>query len=166
MAAIGADIRARDGLHRGAQSSSRSVSTTVPVTDLLTLDPAHAVRVVVADDEHRAEPVVLDDGVWRRAVAGDGAGVALLQRLYDGTAVPDGFRISSSGRDARAPRGRGRAGDGGGPDPRIVGRRRAGRREVDDRAAGRTAPGGRPSAPARRLRVRRVTRPVGSGRVA
>jgi maltokinase len=67
----------------------------VPVTDLLNLDPAHAVRVVEADDGHRAEPVVLDDGVWRRAVAGDGAGVALLQRLYDGTTVPDGFRISS-----------------------------------------------------------------------
>lgn len=63
-------------------------------TDLVRLDDAHALRVVDSPEGPRAEPVVRSDGRWRRAAAGDGAATALLGRLYDGSPVPDGFRIS------------------------------------------------------------------------
>jgi len=67
----------------------------VPAADLLTLGATHAIRVVASDNDVRAAPFVLDGAAWRGAEAGDGAGVALLQRLYDGAPVPDGFRISA-----------------------------------------------------------------------
>ena len=67
----------------------------MPTADVLTLGAVHAIRVVTADDGRRAAPFVLDECGWRRAAAGDGAGTALLERLYDGTSVPDGFRITA-----------------------------------------------------------------------
>ena len=67
----------------------------MPEADQLTLGATHAIRVVETDDGPRAAPFVYAAGAWRRAEAGDGAGVALLQRLYDATSVPDGFRISA-----------------------------------------------------------------------
>ena len=68
----------------------------MPEADLLTLGEVHAIRVVPADDGLRAAPFVLRGGEWRRATAGDGAAVALVERLYDAeAATPDGFRISA-----------------------------------------------------------------------
>ncbi len=67
--------------------------------DLLTLDATHALRVAESGDGPRAEPVVLVDGAWRRAEAGDGAAVALLRRLD--LSAPDGFRITRPDQPAR-----------------------------------------------------------------
>jgi maltokinase len=64
----------------------------------LLLDATHAVRVVATEDGHRAEPVTLADGSWRRSVAGDGAGLALLHRLRNRSAVEDGFRVTAYAR--------------------------------------------------------------------
>ena len=64
----------------------------------LRLDATHAIRVVAADGAHRAGPVTLVDGGWSRSVAGDGAGLALLHRLRNRTAVEDGFRVRAVDR--------------------------------------------------------------------
>ena len=102
--------------------------------DLLALDATHAIRVAETGEGHRAEPVVLVDGAWRRAGAGDGAAVALVRRLYD-AAAPAGALPGHRTPDAARPGAdRGRARDGRRPDPRVLGRRRTGRREVDDRS--------------------------------
>ena len=60
----------------------------------LQLDGTHAVRVVVTDSGHRAEPVTLVGDEWTRATPGDGAGLAVLHRLRNRTAVEDGFRVT------------------------------------------------------------------------
>jgi maltokinase len=65
-----------------------------PVAELR-LDATHAVRVVAADGGHRAAPVTLADGGWASSVVGDGAGVALLHRLRNRSAVEHGFRLSA-----------------------------------------------------------------------
>ncbi len=63
---------------------------------MLTLGEVHAIRVVPAVDGPRAAPYVLRDGEWRRATVGDGAAVALVERLYDAdVATPAGFRVSA-----------------------------------------------------------------------
>jgi len=62
--------------------------------NLLQLDGTHAVRVVVTDSGHRAEPVTLVADEWTRATPGDGAGLAVLHRLRNRTAVEDGFRVT------------------------------------------------------------------------
>ncbi len=63
--------------------------------DLLALDATHAIRVAETGEGHRAEPVVLVDGAWRRAGAGDGAAVALVRRLYDAAAPAGAFRVTA-----------------------------------------------------------------------
>ena len=68
------------------------------VADLLTLDATHAIRVVHTDDGPRAAPVVLEAGEWRRAVAGDGAALALVRRLYDDAGAGDAFRVTGPER--------------------------------------------------------------------
>ena len=68
----------------------------------LRLDGTHAIRVVATDGGHRAEPVTDVDGQWRRAIAGDGAGLALLHRLRNRSAVEDGFRVTGFGWPALA----------------------------------------------------------------
>ena len=68
----------------------------MPEADLLTLGEVHAIRVVPAGDGLRAAPFVLRDGEWHPATAGDGAAVALVERLYDADApTPAGFRVTA-----------------------------------------------------------------------
>ena len=64
-----------------------------PSRNHLRLDGTHALRIVDTDAGHRAEPVTLVGEEWRRSVAGDGAGVAVLHRLRNRTAVEEGFRV-------------------------------------------------------------------------
>jgi maltokinase len=66
--------------------------------DLLRLDGTHALRVVAVGEGHRAEPVTRSGDGWTRSVAGDGAGLALLHRLRNRSAVEDGFRVAAFGR--------------------------------------------------------------------
>jgi maltokinase len=61
---------------------------------LLQLDGTHAVRVVATESGARAEPVTLVEDEWARATPGDGAGLAVLHRLRNRTAVEDGFRVT------------------------------------------------------------------------
>jgi maltokinase len=65
--------------------------------DLLRLDGTHAIRVVFADPGHRAGPVTRVGDDWVPAVAGDGAGLAVLHRLRNRSAVEDGFRVTAFG---------------------------------------------------------------------
>jgi maltokinase len=60
----------------------------------LRLDANHAIRVVAADGVPRAEPVTYAGAAAAPALAGDGAGFALLHRLRNRSAVEDGFRIT------------------------------------------------------------------------
>jgi maltokinase len=62
--------------------------------ELCRLDGTHAVRVLGTETGHRAEPVTLVGGTWQRSTAGDGAGIALLHRLRNRSAVEDGFRVA------------------------------------------------------------------------
>ena len=163
-AAPGAEIIERVGLEHRAPPVVEEGALR-PSRNLLRLDGTHAIRVVATDDGHRAEPVTASGDDWvpvdrrRRRRA----------RRPAPPAQPDGGRGRLPG-DVPARgwprRRRVRAGDGRRPDPRVVGRRRARRREVDDRAARRPAPGGRPAAPPVRGRLRRVAGPGGAGRVA
>jgi maltokinase len=72
----------------------------VPAGDLLSLDRAHAIRVVPTDAGARAAPYVLRDGEWRRAGAGDGTAAALLTWLSRHPRTPDAFRVTAPSRDA------------------------------------------------------------------
>ena len=65
-----------------------------PSRDHLQLDGTHAVRVVATDSGHRAEPVTASGDDWVRSTPGDGAGLAVLQRLRSRMAVEDGFRVT------------------------------------------------------------------------
>jgi maltokinase len=65
--------------------------------DLLRLDGAHAVRVVATEAGRRAEPVTRVGDDWVPAVAGDGAGLAVLHRLRNRSAVEEGFRVTGFG---------------------------------------------------------------------
>jgi maltokinase len=67
------------------------------VGDHLRLDATHAVHVTEGADGHRAEPVTAAGDGWSRSSPGDGAGLALLHRLRDRTAVPEGFRVTGFG---------------------------------------------------------------------
>ena len=60
----------------------------------LRLDANHAIRVVATESGHRAEPVTYAGAAADRAVAGDGAGFALLHRLRTRSAVEEGFRMT------------------------------------------------------------------------
>lgn len=66
-----------------------------PTRNHLRLDATHAVRVTEADTGHRAEPVTASGEDWVRSRAGDGAGLALLHRLRNRSAVEDGFRVTA-----------------------------------------------------------------------
>jgi maltokinase len=68
--------------------------------DLLRLDGAHGIRVVETEAGHRAGPVTLVDDRWEPAVAGDGAGLAVLHRLRNRSAVEEGFRVTGFGSAA------------------------------------------------------------------
>jgi maltokinase len=68
------------------------------VADLLRLDATHAVRVVANGDGHRAEPVTASGDGWVRSTPGDGAGLAVLHRLRNRTAVDEGFRVNAYSR--------------------------------------------------------------------
>lgn len=67
---------------------------------LLGLDGTHAVRVVATEAGHRAGPVTRVGDDWTAAVAGDGAGLAVLHRLRNRSAVEDGFRVTGFGWEA------------------------------------------------------------------
>jgi maltokinase len=64
---------------------------------LLSLDETHAVRVVSAESGHRAGPVTRVGDDWVPSAAGDGAGLAVLHRLRNRSAVEDGFRVTGFG---------------------------------------------------------------------
>jgi maltokinase len=64
------------------------------VADELRLDAAHAIRVTGSDAGARAEPVTGSGAAWVRSTPGDGAGLAVLHRLRNRTAVEDGFRVA------------------------------------------------------------------------
>jgi len=64
----------------------------------LTLDATHGLRVVeTGGGLHRAEPVTASGDDWVRSTPGDGAGLAVLHRLRNRTAVEDGFRVTMQG---------------------------------------------------------------------
>ena len=65
-----------------------------PSRNHLQLDGTHALRVVATDSGHRAEPVTASGDDWVRSTPGDGAGLAVLQRLRSRMAVEDGFRVT------------------------------------------------------------------------
>ena len=130
MAAIGADIRARDGLRRGAEIIERvglehrtPSGAQFPVEEFpvveegalrpsrnhLQLDGTHAIRVVAGEDGHRAEPVTSAGTAWVRSTVGDGAGLAVLHRLRNRMAVEDGLpghRRSAGSRWTTSPSSR------------------------------------------------------------
>ena len=108
MAAIGADIRARDGLRRARRSSSGSAWTTeLPVVEervrrqsrnhLLLLDGTHAIRVVATEAGHRAGPVTRSATAGYEPWPGDGAGLAVLHRLRNRMAAEEGSGSPGSG---------------------------------------------------------------------
>ncbi|WP_202879263.1 hypothetical protein [Nocardioides cynanchi] len=68
--------------------------------DLLRLDAGHAVRVVATEAGHRAGPVTLAGDEWLPAEPGDGAGLAVLHRLRNRSAVEEGFRVTGFGWSA------------------------------------------------------------------
>jgi maltokinase len=65
--------------------------------DLLRLDDTHALRVVATATGQRAGPVTRVRDDWVPSVAGDGAGLAVLHRLRNRSAVEDGFRVTGFG---------------------------------------------------------------------
>jgi maltokinase len=65
--------------------------------DLLRLDATHAIRVVATETGQRAGPVTRVGDDWVPSVAGDGAGLAVLHRLRNRSAVEDGFRVTGFG---------------------------------------------------------------------
>jgi maltokinase len=68
-----------------------------PSRNHLPLDATHAIRVVADATGHRAEPVTASGDAWVRSTAGDGAGLALLHRLRNRSAVEEGFRVTAFG---------------------------------------------------------------------
>jgi maltokinase len=68
--------------------------------ELLRLDGTHAIRVVATEASHHAGPVTQVGDSWEPSVAGDGAGLAVLHRLRNRSAVEDGFRVTGFGREA------------------------------------------------------------------
>jgi maltokinase len=65
--------------------------------ELLRLDGTHAIGVVATEAGHRAGPVTRVGEAWEPSVAGDGAGLAVLHRLRNRSAVEDGFRVTGFG---------------------------------------------------------------------
>jgi maltokinase len=60
----------------------------------LRLDGSHAIRVPDSVTGARAEPVTASGEGWVRSTPGDGAGLAVLHRLRNRSAVEDGFRVT------------------------------------------------------------------------